>query len=189
MRALLRASNFINRCLERIADASGWLFVVLAGVICFDVASRKLGYQIPGFGSTMLQELEWHLHTVIFSLWMGFIYVINGHPRVDSYTENLSMRGKAWLELWGCLVFALPYFVMLVLYGLVFVQTSYITGEDSEAVTGLPNRWILKTVFVAGLVLLLLSVISTMMRMIVFLFGGEVAKEADLRLNEKAEGV
>ena len=95
MRALLNASNAINRMLERIANAAGWLFRVLAGVICFDVVSRKLGFQVPGFGSTTQQELEWHLDAVIFSLWMGFNYVINGHPRVDSYTEPMTLRGKA----------------------------------------------------------------------------------------------
>ena len=34
--------------------------VVLMVVICFDVLSRKLGFQIPGMGSAPLQELEWH---------------------------------------------------------------------------------------------------------------------------------
>ena len=189
MRALLAASNFINRMLERIADATGWLFLVLAGVICFDVISRKLGFQVPGFGSTMLQELEWHLHAIIFSLWMGFNYVINGHPRVDSFTEHMSMRGKAWVELTGCLVFALPYCLILVWYGISFVHASYVSGEVSEAVTGLSHRWILKTVFFIGLVLLTVSVLSMMARLCVFLFGGKLAEEADLPLNKKVESV
>ena len=189
MKKLLAASKFVDRILERIADAAGWLFLVLAGVICFDVVSRKLGFQVPGFGSTMLQELEWHLHAVIFSLWMGFNYVINGHPRVDTFTEPMDLRGKAWVELTGCLVFALPYCLVLVWYGIWFVQSSYVSGEMSEAVTGLPHRWILKTVFFIGLVLLTLAVLSMIARTCVFLFGGAPASETVLPLDQKVESV
>ena len=43
--------------------------------------------------------MEWHLHTAIFSLWLGFNYTINAHPRVDSYVADMSLRRKAWIEL------------------------------------------------------------------------------------------
>jgi TRAP-type mannitol/chloroaromatic compound transport system permease small subunit len=55
MRSLLIAADAIERLLRFIADWSGWLMVVLMVVICFDVLSRKLGFQIPGMGSTRLQ--------------------------------------------------------------------------------------------------------------------------------------
>ncbi len=187
MRALLAASNLVNRLLQHIADATGWLLLVLAAVIFFDVVTRKLGFQVPGFGSTMLQELEWHLHAAIFSLWMGFNYAINAHPRVDSYTEPLSLRGKAWAELAGCLVFALPYCLMLVWYSLGFVQVSYVMGEASDAPTGLPHRWILKTVFFIGITLLTMSVLSMIARLCVFLFGGKLAGEAHLPIDKKVD--
>src|SRR5690349_11560382 len=102
---LLKTANALYRLLERIADAAGWLLIVLMVVTCVDVLFRKLG--VVGFPYTKAQEMEWHLHTAIFSLWMGFNYCINAHPRVDSYTEQLSFRRKAWIELAGCLVFAL----------------------------------------------------------------------------------
>ena len=56
-RGLLAAADAIERVLRTVADWSGWLMVVLMVVICFDVLSRKLGFQIPGMGSTRLQEL------------------------------------------------------------------------------------------------------------------------------------
>ena len=187
MRVLLATSNFVNRLLERIADTTGWLLLVLARVIFFDVVTRKLGFQVPSFGSTMLQELEWHLHAAIFSLWMGFNYAINAHPRVDSCTESLRLRGKAWAELAGCQVFALPYCLMLLWYGIGFVHVSYVTGEASDAPTGLAHRWILKTVFFIGIVLLTMSVLSMIARLCVFLFGGELAKDAHLPIDKKVD--
>ena len=105
MTALIGLSNAIKAVLEKLAFASGWLLIVLMCITCIDVFARKLSLPVP---LTKFQELEWHMHTAVFSLWMGYNYVINAHPRVDSYTETLKFRTKAWIEFWGCVLFALP---------------------------------------------------------------------------------
>ena len=89
----------IKWLLEKVAFASGWLLIVLMFITCMDIIGRKLGIPIP---LTKFQELEWHMHTALFSMWMGYNYTINAHPRVDSYTETLRFRTKAWIEFWGC---------------------------------------------------------------------------------------
>lgn len=184
---LLKTANALYRLLERIADAAGWLLIVLMVVTCVDVLFRKLG--VVGFPYTKAQEMEWHLHTAIFSLWMGFNYCINAHPRVDSYTEQLSFRRKAWIELAGCLVFALPYMLVLVWYGWDFVHYAWQFNESSDAALGLPYRWIIKGIMYAGLWLLVLGIVSVMLRLIAFLFGGRSAEEADLRIGASASEV
>ena len=92
MNSVLAGSRAIKLMLEKIAFGSGWLLVVLMAVTCIDIFGRKLGIPIP---LTKFQELEWHLHTAVFSAWMGYNYLINAHPRVDSYTEHFSYRKKA----------------------------------------------------------------------------------------------
>jgi TRAP-type mannitol/chloroaromatic compound transport system permease small subunit len=184
---MLRVANFLYRLLERIAEASGWLLIVLMAVTCVDVVFRKFG--VVGFPYTQAQEFEWHLHTAIFSAWMGFNYCINAHPRVDSYTERLSFRRKAWIELIGCVIFALPYMLVLVWYGWDFVKTAYVFNESSDAALGLPYRWIIKGVMYAGFWLLVLGIISVMLRLIVFLFGKRPAEEVDLRIGASAPEV
>lgn len=173
--------------LRWIAEASGWLMVVLMVVICFDIVTRKLGYQLPGLGSTRLQELEWHLHTVLFSAWLGWCYVLNAHPRVDTATAALPLRKRAWIELIGGLAFALPYAAIVAWFGLGFVGASYATGEGSEAVIGIPQRWIIKGLFVFGLWLLVASIIAVVLRLIAFLFGGVDAGRADLSIQRTME--
>src|SRR5688572_32126000 len=76
---LLRTANALHRFLERVADASGWLLIVLMAVTCVDVVFRKFG--VVDFPYTKAQELEWHLHTAIFSFWLGFNYVVNAQDR------------------------------------------------------------------------------------------------------------
>lgn len=186
MNALLAASNAIKNALERIPLWFGWLLMVLMLVTCFDVLCRKFGLPIP---YTVFQELEWHLHTAIFSLWMGYNYTINAHPRVDSFTERLQFRIKAWVELAGCLVFSLPFTLMLVYFGWDFVKTAYVLQEGSDSAIGIPYRWIIKSVMYLGLWLVLLGVISVMLRLIVYLFGDRPAEQVDLRIGHSASEV
>ena len=55
MKLMLDISDRIDRVLDRMADTVGWLFILTTIVIAFDVITRKVGYQMPGMGSTKLQ--------------------------------------------------------------------------------------------------------------------------------------
>ena len=179
MDALLKLSESIRRLLETIALAAGWLLVIMACVTTFDVIARKLGVQLP---YTKLQELEWHFHAAIFSLWMGYCYTINAHPRVDSFTEHLSYRGRAWMELVCCVVLALPYVTLVAYHSLDFVARSYLLGEQSDSTVGLTHRWIIKGIYAAGLWLVVLGILSVLARVIVFLFGDKPSEEVNLQI-------
>jgi TRAP-type mannitol/chloroaromatic compound transport system permease small subunit len=180
MNGLLKAAEAIRRVLERVAIASGWLLLVMAAVTCFDVIARKFGLPVP---LTKLQELEWHFHAAIFSLWMGYGYTINAHPRVDSFTEGLPFRTKVWIEFFGCLLFALPYVALVSYYSLEFVASSYALGEQSDSTVGLRYRWLMKGIYAAGLWLVVLGILSVLARVIVVLFGGKSGRQADLNLS------
>ena len=181
---LIRTANALYRFLERVADVSGWLLIVLMAVTCIDVTMRKFG--VIGFPYTKFQEMEWHLHTTIFSLWLGFNYCVNAHPRVDSYTEKLRFRSKAWIELFGCLVFALPYTLVLLWYGWDLVRTAWVFNERSDSALGLEWRWIIKGIMYAGFWLLLLGIVSVLLRLIAFLF---FKQEADLKIGTSVSQV
>lgn len=177
MSTLLKISEGLRRMLETIALASGWLLIVMAAVTCFDVLARKTGIPVP---LTKLQELEWHFHAALFSLWMGYGYTVNAHPRVDSFTEKMTFRGRAWVELIGCLVFALPYCALVAYHSLDFVASSYALAEQSDSTVGLRYRWLIKGIYAAGLWLVVLGILSVAMRVIVFLFGD--LRDSDVNL-------
>ena len=179
MGLLLGLANAIRKMLEAIAFASGWLLIVLMCITCTDVVGRKFGIPIP---LTKFQELEWYMHTALFSLWMGYNYTINAHPRVDSSTETLPFRTKAWIEFFGCLLFALPYIAILCWHSIDFVAFAYNINEQSESGIGLTHRWVIKAVYAVGLWLVLLAILSVMLRLVAFLFGGAPAEEAKLEI-------
>ena len=186
MSVLLKLSEGMRRLLEWIALASGWLLVVMACVTTFDVVSRKFGVQLP---YTKLQELEWHFHAAIFSLWMGYCYTINAHPRVDSFTEHLSYRGRAWVELGGCLILALPFMALVAYYSIDFVAGSFRIGEQSDSTVGLTHRWIIKGIYAVGLWLVVLGILSVLLRVIVFLFGNKSEQEVNLQIGHVVSDV
>ena len=84
----------------------------------------------------------------------------------------------AWLELLGCLVFAIPYTVIAIYFSADFAWISFVDNEHSESANGLPYRWIPKSFLFLGLVLLLAGVLSVLMRVIAFLFGPERLRRA-----------
>ncbi|MBI1734954.1 MAG: TRAP transporter small permease subunit [Candidatus Rokubacteria bacterium] len=177
MNALLKLADGARDFLAVIARSSAWLLVIMAAVTCFDVLARKTGIPAP---LTKLQELEWHFHAALFSLWMGYDYTINAHPRVDSYTERLGIRRKAWIELAGCVLFALPYTALVAYHSLDFVASSYGLGEQSDSTVGLRYRWFIKGIYAAGLWLVVLGILSVMARLVVVLSGHRSPEEAKL---------
>ncbi len=178
MDRLLAASAAIESALYRTAMVAGWMFVVATIVIVFDVISRKFGFQLPGLGSTRLQELEWHLHTALFSFWLGFAYLKNVHVRIDIAIVNARPRTHAWLELVGIGIFALPYCLIAIYFSADFTWIAWTLNESSDSATGLPRRWIPKAFITAGLVLLLAAVVGAAMRLVVFLWGPERLRRA-----------
>ena len=171
MQALLGVSDAIDRLLARIAGIFGWFFLFLVAVICWDVITRKIGFQIPGFGSTPIQELEWHIHGMLFIFWLGYAYTRNVHVRIDVFTSSKTPLQQAKLEIFGIVFFAIPYCLVATWFAWGFALTSFIQNESSDAPNGLPYRWFIKACLVAGFLLLDAAVLSVMFRKLVMIFG------------------
>ncbi|TPD63249.1 TRAP transporter small permease subunit [Emcibacter nanhaiensis] len=138
-------------------------------VIVFDVISRRFFV----IGSIKLQELEWHLHGILFLCCLGFTYLKNAQVRVELLREKLSPRLQAWIEIVGCLLFLIPYCLVLVYFGFDFAHRAFVGNEVSSAAEGLPFRWIIKGFIPLGLSLLALAGIAVILRNMIFLSHGE----------------
>jgi TRAP-type mannitol/chloroaromatic compound transport system permease small subunit len=69
-----------------------------------------------------------------------------------------------------------------------FVWTSYQTHEGPAIPGGIPERWIIKGVFVVGLLLLVLAVMSMTLRLLAYLLGQVEQRRAGLPI-ERSETV
>lgn len=182
MRRLFAVQQFLARIVIGVGKLSAWLSIPLMVVIIFDVVTRRFLV----LGSTKLQEAEWHLHAVLFLLCIGFTYIEDAHVRIDLLRERLSSRARDWVEFVGCIVFVIPYCLIVVYFAGDFVERSWAVGEASDSATGLPYRWAIKAFLPIGLFVLLLSGITILLRKIIELFGPADLRELLPRREERA---
>ena len=194
MRKMLDIADSIEKVPQFFGRLGSWLILPLIAIIMFDVLTRKLfggaiqqsiqesaelyAYLSP----TKLQEWEWHLHGALFMLAIGFSYTMNAHVRVDVLREKAGDRRQAWIELLGLVIFLFPYAIVISILCWDFVVRAYISNEASAAMTGLSQRWIIKSFLLVCLLLVLLAGVSTFLRQWVYLFGPEHLR-GDVKMN------
>jgi TRAP-type mannitol/chloroaromatic compound transport system permease small subunit len=187
----LRVSDALRKFVDQAGQWSSWLILPLVLITCFDVVIRKSQLRDSGdqlifgvqywlvnhvskyFGSTMLQELEWHFHAALFALVLAFGYVHNTHVRVDLVRENLHFRKKAWIEFIGVTCFLIPYVLVVTYFAADYAHTSWDQNEISASTVGLTNRWIIKSILVCGLILVLMAGFAVWLQVYMVLFGAE----------------
>lgn len=187
--AALRLSDQLRGLVDQMGKWASWLIVPLVLITCFDVIIRKLtwraedGSMIFGlqywlvnnvsefFGSTLLQELQWHLHTGLFALVLAYGYIYNTHVRVDLVRENLHFRKQAWIEFLGITIFLIPFCAITTYFAFDYAYTSFAQNEISASTVGLSNRWIIKSVLVAGLLLVVFAGLAVWLQTFLVLFG------------------
>ena len=156
--APLRLSNRLSSLVDAVGRFGSWFMLPLVLITVFDLGLRKTGevqlWLIENvssiFGSTLLQELEWHSHTVLFTLVLAYGYIWNTHVRVDLLRENLAFKKKAWIEFIGLTFFFIPYCCVLAYFAFIYAYDAYQIGEISASLVGLSHRWIIKSFLFAG---------------------------------------
>jgi TRAP-type mannitol/chloroaromatic compound transport system permease small subunit len=173
----LKISEVLRKTVDVIGRNGAWLIVPLILITVLDITARKLiwhdesgqpfGMQIwlveyggAIFSSTFLQELEWHFHTALWALVLGYGYIWNTHVRVDLVRETLKLDRKVWIELIGVTFFLIPYTVIVVWFACIFAYDSFMVGEISSSMVGLSHRWIIKSIMAAGLIIAFIAGIS-----------------------------
>ena len=175
----IRISDGLRTFVDFVGRWGSWLILPLIIVTVFDVTARKLVWiqiwLVENFGrifeSTLLQELEWHFHTALFALVLGYGYIYNTHVRVDLVRETLSFRKKAWLEFIGLTFFLIPYCGIVIYFAFVYAYDSFMIHEISASQVGLSHRWIIKSVLVFGLVVAAISGIAVWLQVAIVLWG------------------
>lgn len=185
----LQVSDWLRAFVDFVGRNAAWLVVPLTLITVIDVVTRKLVWVGPGgrmqgaqlwlvehfgriFESTFLQEMEWHLHTALFALALGFGTIYNTHVRVDLVRTKLKFRRQAWLEFLGLTCFMLPFLLVVIWFAISYAYQSFVIGEISASTVGLTHRWIIKSVLVVGLIVAAIAGFAVWLQVVVLLFGG-----------------
>jgi TRAP-type mannitol/chloroaromatic compound transport system permease small subunit len=155
----------------------------MAVIIFYDITQRTIINNYPGFlnspfaiPSAQMQEMQWHLHGALFMLCLGFAYVKDAHVRIELVRDIMAPRTRVWVELLGAALFLFAYCAVLVRFGFNFTERAFLGNESSAAPTGLPLRWIIKSMLPLGFVILGMTGVSAVLRCIVYLYGPENLK-------------
>jgi len=119
------------------------LFIVMllmTANVFYDVVMRY----VFSHGSIAMQEMEWHLFSILILLGMSYSLMEDAHVRVDILYDSWSIRRKAWINMMGAVVFILPISLLVATNSIDFVMESFNSHEISGDPGGLTNRWIIK---------------------------------------------
>lgn len=163
MRSLiLNLISKIDKFTEYTGKCISSLIIILVALVGFDVSMRYLFNS----GSIAIQELEWHIFSIIFLLGSAYTLKHNEHVRLDIlYNSKLvSKKMRAWFDILGGLFILLPFCLLIIISAWPFVMQAFIHNEISPDPGGLPSRWIIKAAIPIGFFMLLIQGISEVLK-------------------------
>lgn len=166
IKTTLRLLNQLSVRLEQFSECTGklvsWLVLVMVLLVSYDVAMRYFFQS----GSVALQEMEWHLFSLIFLIGASYTLKHDDHVRLDLFYKSKFMddRRRAWVDLFGSIFLLIPFCILIISSAWPFVVQSYIHLEGSPDPGGLPYRWILKASIPLGFTFLLLQGVSEIVK-------------------------
>ncbi len=171
-------SHRLDAFIRHVGEVLSWTWLLLLAVIVLNVTLR---YAF-GAGRIELEEAQWHLYSLGFLTGLAYCVQSDTHIRVDVLRERLSLRTQAWIELYGIVLLALPFVMLVTCFALPFVATAFSSGEVSPSPGGLQLRWLIKAALPLGFILLTISLLARLLRVACYLFG------APRPLQEHADG-
>ena len=153
---LLKLENFF----DRFSTLMGWIAGFLNLVMLVNVFYDSIMRYFFNSGSIALQEMEWHLFSVVFLFGMAYTLKEDAHVRVDILYDYFSPRWKAIINIGGAMLFIIPLSLLIIEGSFWYVHEAFASGEISGDPGGLSYRWLIKAVIPASFVFLVVSAIG-----------------------------
>ena len=157
--------------LERLSrfamTVAGWCYVAITGLICFDIAARRL----LGFSTEATTDLTGYLMAIGMTWGLAGTLLERGHVRIDVLVQRLPLRVRAWLHLASLLALALAA-SFYVYGGWSLARDSFEFGATDLSTLRTPLA-LPQGLWAAGLALLLLAIVALAARSLRMLVAGE----------------
>ena len=159
MEGLLRLSGGIDRLTEFIGRQVRWLILAAVLVSAVNAIIRKTF----DTSSNAWLELQGYLFGAVFMFAAAYVLQKNAHVRIDALSSHLTKRTRDWIDLFGHVVFLLPFCFLMVWLGIPYFWESFRDGEMSANAGGL-IVWPVKFFILGGSVLLLAQALSEIIK-------------------------
>lgn len=120
-------------------------------------------------------ELQWYLFSVVFLIGGAYALKADAHVRVDILYNRLSVKGKAWINIVGTIIFLLPFCALMLWTSWPVVVDSWVRLEGSADPGGLP-RYPLLTMVPLAFILLMVQGLATAAREVLQLLSSKDAR-------------
>ncbi len=183
MRALLKLSALIDAINEGVGKMVMWL-VLAAVLISAGNAIMRKAFDV---GSNAFLEIQWYLFAAVFMLGSGYVFLRNGHVRIDFISSKLSKRTNTIIDILGIVLFTIPLSLILIKLSWPVFERAWVSGEMSQNAGGL-IRWPVFFLVPAGFTILAAQCLSELIKRVAFLTGhrsepfSEVAEKSDEQL-------
>lgn len=159
------------RLIDTVTAVIGKVFALACLPLVLLVFANSLARYIFGTGSILAYEAVSYLFVIMMCGLAGWALLTDEHVRVDILYQGMSRRGRAWVDLLGCVFLLFPFLWLMWDRALPYVQRSWRIREGSIEVSGLPYVWLLKTCLLMFVVLTALAGLSLALKSLLRILG------------------
>ena len=178
----LAVANAIDKVTAPVGKLAAWCVTVAIVVSAGNAVARKIGYS-----SNAWLELQSYLFGATFMLCSAWVLKENEHIRVDIVYSRLRGRTRNWIDLFGFIVFMLPFVSLMAWFSTPFFLSALQTGEHSGQSGGL-LVWPARAVIVAGFALLCAQGISEIIKRALLLAGDDHSEPEHTHVKDAPHG-
>ncbi|HOZ33571.1 MAG TPA: TRAP transporter small permease subunit [Tabrizicola sp.] len=166
MQALLSLARGIDRVTALVGKFVMWLILVAVIVSAGNAIVRKA----MNWSSNSLLELQWYLFGAAFMGAAAYTLQQNEHIRIDIFYGTRSRRTQHWIDLFGHVVFTLPFVLLMTWMLIPYAWQAWKIGQISTNAGGL-LIWPARAMLGAGFILLIAQVLSEIIKKIAVMQG------------------
>ncbi len=150
---LLKLERGFDKFADYIGNITAFAMVLMILNVTYDVVARYFFKT----GSIAMQEMEWHLFSVVILLGIAYTLKEDGHVRVDLLYDRSTPKRKALINMVGVVAFILPISLLVGLSSIGNAQEAFLSNEMSGDPGGLPHRWVVKALIPLSFLLLIIT--------------------------------
>ena len=160
--------SFLTSIVTIITTKTAWINMLVMFTILVQVTLRY-GFHA---GEAWVDEFIWHLYA-FFMFGLSYAITTDSHIRVDIVHMKFTKKKQRIIEVLGIVFLIMPFTIIIFEHSVGWVHHSFMANEFSENTTGLPYRWVVKSLLPISLVLIFIASLSELIKNIVLLIHGE----------------
>ena len=142
---------------DKFADYIGAITSIAIVLMILNVFYDVIMRYFFNTGDIAMQEMEWHLFSVVILFGMAYTLKEDGHVRVDIVYDNLAINKKAMINMIGAVIFIMPAAFLIGISSIDNAVEAFKSMEISGDPGGLHYRWIVKALIPISFLLLIIT--------------------------------